>query len=88
MKLSTRKVAQLFSVSFLTGDEHDYPVGFLEAREKTKDIQNDTQSRGRDGDVRHLRPEAGGGARPRRPLPGVSRLLPGGHPAAHGRVKR
>lgn len=49
---------------------------------------NGSESCVRHGDIRHLCPEASGGAGPDRPLPGVPGLLPGGHPAAHRRVER
>lgn len=68
-------------------NNHDVSVGFLEAVEEHRQ-NNDSKPRGGDGDVRHLRPEARSGAGSRRPRPGVSGLLPGGHPAADGRVER
>lgn len=51
-------------------------------------LKNDPEPCVGDGVLRHLRPETGRGAGPERPLPGVSGLLPGGHPAAHGRAER
>lgn len=55
---------------------------------KFTESQNDTKSCCWHGGVRRLRLEAGGGAGPKRPLPGVPCLLPGGHPASDGCAER